>query len=112
MESVTISFYYRTLYVDDEANERIRGAAQGLIAFILWGVGAFMGTQLAGISIASHTLDKPLGTIAHDWQSVWIYSAWGAVIVLVIFMIFFRAQAKKIEPPIISGRKQENLKTS
>ena len=25
------------LYVDEEANERIRGAAQGLIAFILWG---------------------------------------------------------------------------
>ena len=25
------------LYVDDEANERIRGAAQGFIAFILWG---------------------------------------------------------------------------
>ncbi len=25
------------LYVDDEANERMRGAAQGLIAFILWG---------------------------------------------------------------------------
>ena len=27
------------LYVDDEANERIRGAAQGFIAFILWGAG-------------------------------------------------------------------------
>jgi hypothetical protein len=27
------------LYVDDEANERMRGAAQGFIAFILWGVG-------------------------------------------------------------------------
>eukprot|EP01031_Cornospumella_fuschlensis_P017307 gene17307-21159_t len=38
------------LYVDEEANERMRGAAQGLIAFILWGVGAFVGTNLAGIS--------------------------------------------------------------
>ena len=36
------------LYVDDEANERMRGAAQGFIAFILWGVGAFVGTMLAG----------------------------------------------------------------
>lgn len=83
------------LYVDDEANERIRGAAQGLIAFILWGVGAFVGTQLAGISLASHTLDKPMGTIAHDWQGIWIYPAWGALAVVIIFMIFFR-EPKKI----------------
>ncbi len=84
------------LYVDDEANERIRGAAQGLIAFILWGVGAFVGTQLAGISLASHTLAQPIGSIAHDWQGVWIYPAWGALAVVIIFMIFFREPAKKI----------------
>ena len=29
------------LYVDEEANERIRGAAQGLIAFILWGIAMY-----------------------------------------------------------------------
>ena len=44
------------LYVDDEANERIRGAAQGFIAFILWGVGAFVGTLLAGKVLAAHKL--------------------------------------------------------
>ncbi len=49
------------LYVDDEANERIRGACQGFIAFILWGVGAFVGTLLAGKSQALHTLAKPAG---------------------------------------------------
>ena len=42
------------LYVDDEANERIRGAAQGFIAFILWGVGAFVGTMLAGQVQGAH----------------------------------------------------------
>lgn len=84
------------LYVDEEANERIRGAAQGLIAFILWGVGAFVGTQLAGISLASHTLSTPVGSIAHDWQGIWIYPAWGAVAVLIVFMIFFRESPKKI----------------
>jgi len=97
------------LYVDEEANERIRGAAQGLIAFILWGVGAFVGTQLAGISLASHTLSTPAGSIAHDWQGIWIYPAWGAVAVLIVFMIFFRESGKKAGAPVISGRKEENL---
>jgi MFS family permease len=61
------------LYVDEEANERMRGAAQGLIAFILWGVGAFVG------------------------NSIWIYPAWGSVAVLVAFMIFFREPKKVVK---------------
>lgn len=85
------------LYVDGEANERIRGAAQGLIAFILWGVGAFVGTNLAGVSQAAYTLEKASGTIAHDWQGIWIYPAWGSVAVLVVFVIFFRESKKVVE---------------
>lgn len=83
------------LYVDEEANERIRGAAQGLIAFILWGIGAFVGTHLAGLSQASHTLKNATGTMQHDWQGIWVYPAWGALTVLVIFMIFFRNPSSK-----------------
>src|SRR6185503_5503107 len=70
------------LYVDDEANERMRGAAPGFIAFILWGVGNFVGSTLAGKSQAMHTLKIPMGPIAHDWHGIWIYPAWGAVVVL------------------------------
>lgn len=82
------------LYVDDEANERMRGAAQGFIAFILWGVGNFVGSTLAGKSQALHTLANPRGAIAHDWHSIWIYPAWGAAAVLVVFLIFFRDPSK------------------
>ena len=114
LHGVCYDFLFITgqLYVDDEANERIRGAAQGLIAFILWGIGAFVGTQLAGISLASHTLSTPVGGIAHDWQGIWIYPAWGAVIVLIIFMIFFREPKNKIATSVILGQKEKNLKTS
>jgi len=83
------------LYVDDEANERMRGAAQGFIAFILWGVGNFVGSTLAGLSQRKHTLTQKQGDIEHDWQHIWIYPAWGAVAVLVLFLIFFRDPVKK-----------------
>ena len=83
------------LYVDDEANERMRGAAQGFIAFILWGVGNFVGSTLAGKSQSAHTLAQPQGTIAHDWHSIWIWPAWGAAAVLIVFLIFFRDPPKK-----------------
>ncbi len=111
LHGVCYDFIFITgqLYVDSEANERIRGAAQGLIAFILWGVGAFVGTQIAGIFLASHTLSIPVGSIAHDWQGIWIYPAWGAVIVLIIFMIFFREPTNKSMPSVITGRKEESI---
>ena len=85
------------LYVDEEANARMRGAAQGLIAFILWGVGAFVGTTLAGNSQALYTLTEPIGSIAHDWNSIWIYPAWGSVAVLLVFVVFFREPKKTAE---------------
>ena len=79
------------LYVDDEANERIRGAAQGFIAFILWGVGAFVGTLLAGKVLQAHKLDAPSSNgLAHDWDAVWSTPGWLAVGVLVVFLIFFK----------------------
>lgn len=88
------------LYVDDEANERMRGAAQGFIAFILWGVGNFVGSTLAGNAQAKHTLAAPQGAIAHDWHAIWIGPAWGAVAVFVVFLIFFRDPAKKSAAPL------------
>ncbi len=83
------------LYVDDEANERIRGAAQGFIAFILWGVGAFVGTLLAGRVLAAHTLAAPMNGLAHDWPGIWRAPAWGSVAVLAVFLLFFRDPAPR-----------------
>jgi nucleoside transporter len=78
------------LYVDGEANERMRGAAQGFIAFILWGVGAFVGTMLAGWVMARHKLPEAVGKIEYDWAGIWMQPALGATAVLVVFLLFFR----------------------
>jgi nucleoside transporter len=88
------------LYVDDEANERIRGAAQGFIAFILWGVGAFVGTLLAGMVMAAHKLPEASGKIEHDWAGIWMQPALGAVAVLAVFLLFFRDPVKSPAEPV------------
>jgi len=82
------------LYVDSEANERIRGAAQGLIAIILWGFGSLVGTYLAGYFMDLHKLATPKGDITHDWAAIWATPAWIAVAVLMVFVIFFREPKK------------------
>ena len=89
------------LYADSESNEKIRGAVQGFLAFVLWGVGAFVGSLLAGMVLEDHLLVEPRGTIIHDWQSIWRIPAWGAVAVLVVFLIFFR------DPPVVAASDSE-----
>ncbi|MBL9157970.1 MAG: MFS transporter [Verrucomicrobiales bacterium] len=78
------------LYVDEEAGERTRAAAQGFIAFILWGIGNLIGTFLAGNVRQNHKLDVPDAGLDYDWAAIWQLPAWGALGVLVIFLIFFR----------------------
>ena len=78
------------LYVDDQANERMRGAAQGFIAFILWGVGAFVGSQLAGQVQEHYKFATPVGSIGHDWRWIWLIPGLLATGVLVLFLVFFR----------------------
>jgi nucleoside transporter len=97
------------LYVDEEANERIRGACQGFIAFILWGVGAFVGTTLAGKVLAMHTFTDAAGAVRHYWHKIWITPAIGATAVLLIFIIFFRDRPAK---PMAAASKEELLGTA
>lgn len=78
------------LYVDGESTERNRGAAQGFIAFILWGVGALVGTMVAGQVQGAHEIKTVGGPSLHDWDDIWLMPAWMAAGVLVIFLIFFR----------------------
>jgi len=85
------------LYVDGESTERNRGAAQGFIAFILWGVGAFVGTMVAGQVMGMYTIPEPTGPIAHDWAHIWLLPAIGATAVLVVFLTFFREPRRESE---------------
>ena len=80
----------------------MRGAAQGLIAFILWRVEAFVGTILAGSSQAVNTLVEPVGIIANNWCNIWIYPTWGSLAVLVVFIILFREPKKDAKAQAVS----------
>jgi len=95
------------LYVDDEANERMRGAAQGFIAFILWGVGAFVGTLLAGMVMSANKLDSAAGTVLHDWKTIWLIPAVGSCAVLAVFLIFFRDPPPK-PGDVVESPKEES----
>ncbi len=81
------------------------------MAFILWGVGAFVGTMLAGKVLAMHTLTDATGPMLHDWQRIWMTPALGATAVLILFLLFFRNPPRQARDDVIAGRKEEDLET-
>lgn len=85
------------IYTDKKASPEVRGAAQGFIAFITLGVGAFIGSNLAG-----KVVDLFPAADGSNWQAIWLVPAAMAAVVMVGFAIFFR------EEPEIAARARAN----
>ncbi len=89
LHGICYDFFFVTgqIYVDNKAPEHVRGAAQGFIAFVTLGVGLFVGSLVSGRVVESYS--TPAAEIAHDWKSIWLVPAAGAVAVLLIFAALF-----------------------
>ncbi len=74
-----------SMYVNLEANARIRASAQGLFMIMTNGLGAFLGTMVAGAVVDHHTVGG-----VRDWQSIWLSFAGYALALGVVFPFVFR----------------------
>lgn len=85
-------FFFVTgqIYTDRVAGERFKSAAQGFITLATYGVGMMMGYYISG-PIADHW---KTGASSHDWKSIWLVPAAIAVVVMILFVIFFRDKDK------------------
>jgi MFS family permease len=90
LHGICYDFFFVTgqIYVDQQAGVKIRGAAQGLIAFVTLGVGMFIGAWLSGLGVETYTITGE--TMAHDWTTIWLVPAAAAAGVLVLFALAFR----------------------
>ena len=77
------------MFVNLEANARIRASAQGLFMVMTNGLGAFFGTMIAGAVVDHYTVGG-----VRDWHSIWLVPAGMAGAVLVLFALFFRSTDK------------------
>ena len=95
LHGVCYDFFFVTgqIYVDQQAGNKIRAAAQGLIAFVTLGVGLFIGSWVSGKVVDAYAITGPTGAVTHDWRSIWMVPAVGALIILVIFAILFRPKS-------------------
>jgi nucleoside transporter len=95
LHGVCYDFFFVTgqIYTDQQAGDRIRAAAQGLIAFVTLGVGLYIGSWASGKVVDAYAVTSASGVLTHDWRSIWMVPAIGAAIVLVVFAVLFRPAA-------------------
>ena len=95
LHGICYDFFFMTgqLYTDQQAPANLRGAAQGLIIFLTYGVGMFIGSMLSGTAVDYFT--KTVNGVAlRDWQSFWLTSSAGAFVILLMIALFFKNNAK------------------
>ncbi|MBW3544475.1 MAG: MFS transporter, partial [Bacteroidetes bacterium] len=76
------------IYTDSKAGPRYKSAAQGLITLATYGVGMLIGFWVAGLVSDHYTLADQ----THDWQSIWLIPSGIAVLVTILFVVFFKEE--------------------
>ena len=76
------------IYTDSKAGEKYKSAAQGLITLATYGIGMLMGFWIAGKITDMYLISEN----THDWGSVWIVPAIFALVVFLLFALFFKKE--------------------
>jgi nucleoside transporter len=95
LHGVCYDFFFVTgqIYIDQKSDPKLRSAAQGLITFITYGLGMFVGSWLSGIVVDHYTLAIVQGGATYDWRSIWLFSAGTSAMVLIFFLLTFEDKA-------------------
>jgi nucleoside transporter len=94
LHGICYDFFFVTgqIFIDRKASVALRAAAQGLITFITYGAGMFVGSWLSGAVVEHYVLRGSGVAVAHDWHAIWMFSAAASGLVLVLFLLTFKEQ--------------------
>jgi len=76
------------IYTDSKAGEKYKSSAQGLITLATYGIGMLIGFWIAGKISDSYLLSDG----SHMWESIWLYPAGFAFLVMVVFAVLFKPE--------------------
>jgi nucleoside transporter len=88
LHGVCYDFFFVTgqIYTDLKAGEKIKSQAQGLITLATYGIGMFIGSIIAGKVKDIYST----GDGVTNWTNVWLVPAGIALVVLLLFIVFFK----------------------
>ena len=74
------------IYTDSKAGEKYKSAAQGMITLATYGVGMLIGFWTAGKITDAYLTDDG----GHFWDTIWLYPAGFAFLVMTLFALLFK----------------------
>jgi nucleoside transporter len=97
LHGICYDFFFVTgqIYIDQKADPKLRAAAQGLITFITYGLGMFVGSWLSGVVVDHYALTIARVGMTYDWRSIWLFSAGTSAVVLIFFLLTFEDKARR-----------------
>jgi len=100
MHGICYDFFFVTgqVYVDQKAPQALRAAAQGMITFITYGIGMFVGSLICGRVVDAYATSTAAGAVAHNWLSIWMVPAAASAAVLIFFALGFRNREAESRP--------------
>ncbi len=78
------------IYIDNRVPASLRNTAQGIISFANLGIGAFLGSWIAGTVVSANEL--PGGS--HDWWTIWLVPACVGVAAAIFFLLTFPREGR------------------
>lgn len=100
LHGICFDFFYVTaqIYIDKSAPQEFRASVQGFFTLLTYGLGWLIGSYLNGLILQTYQVtDETSKVIGHHWKNVMIIPAFIALIVTVLFTIFFKNGEKNIE---------------
>ena len=88
-----------SLFVETNTDATIRSSAQGLFMMMTNGVGAYLGSKASGYLI-DHYYTSTTGT--KDWHGIWLSFAVYALVIAILFSIFFKHKHDPKEVAVIN----------
>jgi len=101
LHGICYDFFFVTgqVYVDQKAPPALRAVAQGLIYFITYGIGMFVGSWICGGIVDRYAKSLPSGGVLHDWRSIWMVPAIASAVVLLFFWVGFQREERAPQQP-------------
>jgi NHS family xanthosine MFS transporter len=82
-----------SLFVETTTDSKIRSSAQGLFMMMSNGFGAIMGSFFSGLLIDHYFTSNGI----KDWHNIWLAFAGYALVIAILFAVFFKHQHNKEE---------------
>ena len=91
LHGICYDFFFVTgqIYVDKKSTPAVRGQAQGFLVLVTYGVGMFIGAQVAGALYNRFLGDAATLTLAR-WEDFWYVPAVFAGVIMLFFLVTFR----------------------